>query len=73
MVCSPTKRLANKTWPLFPSTKSGECCYVITVDSADEAAIVVADAQTKSDYVRRTQFFDLPDDKIQVYLYFKKP
>jgi len=72
MVCSKTKRLAGKDWPLFPTTESGLCCYVVTADSKDDMAIVVADAQTKPDYVKRSKFFDLPDNKIQVYLYFEK-
>lgn len=72
MACSKTKRLANKNWPLYRKTKSGLCCYVVTVNSAGEAAIVVADAVTKPDYVKQSQFYDLPNNMIRVYLYFKK-
>lgn len=71
MACSKTKLLANKIWPLYRTTKSGLCCYVV-VDSADKVAEVVADAKTRPDYVRRSKFFELPDNKIQVKLYFSQ-
>lgn len=72
MACSKTKRLAGRNWPLYRTTGSGLCCYVVTVNSAEEMAVVVADAQTKPDYEKRSKFYELPDNKIQVYLYFKQ-
>jgi len=72
MACSKTKRLDNKDWPLFPTTKSKWCCYVATVNSAGEAARVIADAETRPDYVTRRGPFNLPNNMILVYLYFKK-
>jgi hypothetical protein len=68
--CSQTKRLANNNWPLYETTSSGLCCYVVTVNSADAAANVVADAQGKPNYVKRSQVFEMPGNKIRVYLYF---
>lgn len=72
MVCSKTKRLAGRNWPLYRTTGSGLCCYVVTVNSKVDMAVVVADAQTKPDYVKRSQFYELPGNMIQVYLYFRK-
>lgn len=73
MACNKTKRLANTSCPLYRTTSSGLCCYEATVDSIDDAAKVVADAQqNKPDYVKKSQFYELPNDRIKVYLYFKQ-
>jgi len=71
MACSQTRRLANKSWPLYRTTKSGLCCYVVVVSTADEAAKVVAAAQAEPDYVKRSRFFEIPEQKIRFYLYFR--
>lgn len=72
MSCSKTKRLAGRNWPLYRTTGSGLCCYKVVANSEDEAAAVIEDAQTKPDYVKRSQSYEVPDIKIQVYLYFFK-
>jgi hypothetical protein len=71
MACNETIRLANRDWPLNRTTESGLCCYVVVVGSVDDAAEVAADAETKPNYVRRSQFYDVPDNKIRFYLYFQ--
>lgn len=71
MACSKTKFLAGKIWPLYRTTKSGLCCYVVE-DSREEVEAAVADAQTRPDYVRRSKFFELPDNKVHVKLYFRQ-
>ena len=71
MTCNQTKQIGNGEWPLYRKTESGLCCYLITSNSNNEIAAIVANAQNEADYVKRSQFYDVPDNKIQVYLYFK--
>ncbi len=72
MACSQTKRLANASWPLYRTTGSGLCCYVVAVNSENDAAKIVADAQNKPNYVKRSQFYAVPNNMVQVYLYFSE-
>lgn len=71
MACSKTKRLAHKICPLYRTT-SKQCCYKCTVNSERAAAAVIADAVTRPDYVKLTGPSPLPNNMIQVKVYFKQ-
>jgi len=70
MACSQTRQLAGQMWPLHRTTPAGLCCYRIEVDSAAEAAAVIADAQTQPDYVKQSRFYSVPGNRIRFYVYF---
>lgn len=71
MACPATRRLNGKDWPLHSQSDSSLCSYKIDTTSLDEMSKVIADAQSKPDYVKRSRLYKLPGNRYRTYVYFR--
>lgn len=72
MECAPTKTLNGASWPLHKQSDNTLCSYKVDSTRKKEIAEVIADAETKAGYKKRSRLYTLSGGKYRVYVYFQK-